>query len=46
MNRGRRGEERGGKETDRCPLTGGDPWETTKAVLAVSLIGNGIGVYV
>jgi hypothetical protein len=29
MNKGRVGEERGGKETDRCPLTGSKTEEGT-----------------
>jgi hypothetical protein len=34
MNKGRVGEERGGKETDRCPLT-----STVDSVLMSNLIG-------
>jgi hypothetical protein len=34
MNRGRVGEERGSKETDRCPLT---DWEKIKCIYIFSL---------
>jgi hypothetical protein len=36
MNKGRVGEERGGKETDRCPLIGG--WCQVRGMMVVMVV--------